>query len=102
MKLLQDYLIVRMMKRVESVLYVPTDVKTETTMIGSVLDASQECQGISVGSVVRFIPFSGFEHTQNGLTCRIIRMKDIILIHGDEFEPAKYKFEDEKSSLLEG
>lgn len=102
MKLLQDYLIVRMMKRVESKLILPTDIKTETTMIGTVLDVSDECYDIRGGDVVRFLSFSGFEHIENGLACRIIRKKDIILIHGDEFEPAKYKFEDEKSSLLEG
>lgn len=95
MKLLQDHLIVRMMERTASKILLTTEARAESTMVGVVIETSDACTDIHPGEFVRFMPFAGIEYTLGDKACRIIRIRDVILIHGDEFETTRYCFTDQ-------
>lgn len=109
MKLVHDYILVRMMKRKESGLILPTHAKEETTMIGNVYafawsDETDTKQHIRLAKhdIIRFLPYAGFEYESDGQQFRLIHERDVILIHGDDFLPTKYQFTDEAIPNLKG
>lgn len=95
MKLINEYILVRMLERISSSIVLLENGEQENTMVGEILGA---CEGSSCleGQFVRFVPYSGFEFNHAGKKCRLIRERDIILIHGQEFERGRYRFEDER------
>lgn len=95
MKLINEYILVRMLDRISSSLILPSNTEQEDTMVGLVLGT---CEGTlcTEGQYVRFVQYAGFEYKHDGKKCRLIRERDIILIHGPEFDRERYRFEDER------
>lgn len=109
MKLVHDYILVRMMKKKESGLILPTRAKEEMTMIGNVYefawsDGNQSKEHIMLEKhdIIRFMPYAGFEYEVNGQQFRLIHERDVILIHGTDFDPLAYQFADEATPNLKG